>query len=133
MNENPNNKQAVSHIILPSGRTVDVIRFSEPGAEHQERRPLHICPRCESDLVEPLSWFETSDHNWELLLDCPNCGWSEAGVFSRDQVERLEDHLDDALAGMLADLKRLTQENLAAEIERFAAALDAGLILPEDF
>ena len=34
---------------------------------------------------------------------------------------------------MLADLQRLTQANMAEEIERFVAALDADLILPEDF
>ena len=34
---------------------------------------------------------------------------------------------------MLSDLRRLTQANMAEEIERFAAALDADLILPEDF
>ena len=34
---------------------------------------------------------------------------------------------------MLTDLRRLTQANMTEEIERFAAALNADLILPEDF
>ena len=34
---------------------------------------------------------------------------------------------------MLADLKRLTQANMAEEIDRFIGALNADLILPEDF
>jgi len=34
---------------------------------------------------------------------------------------------------LLRDLKRLTAANMTEEIERFAAALAIGLILPEDF
>ena len=34
---------------------------------------------------------------------------------------------------MIADLQRLTQANMTADIDRFAAALDTDLILPEDF
>ena len=34
---------------------------------------------------------------------------------------------------MLCDLQRLTQANMAEEIERFVAALNADQILPEDF
>jgi hypothetical protein len=34
---------------------------------------------------------------------------------------------------MLADLRRLTQANMAEEIERFTSALQSDLILPEDF
>jgi hypothetical protein len=34
---------------------------------------------------------------------------------------------------MLSDLQRLTKANMAEEIDRFLAALQADLILPEDF
>jgi hypothetical protein len=34
---------------------------------------------------------------------------------------------------MIADLQRLTQANMAADVDRFVLALDAGFILPEDF
>ena len=34
---------------------------------------------------------------------------------------------------MLRDLKRLRQANMAEEIERFVHALNADLLLPEDF
>jgi hypothetical protein len=130
MDENPNNKQAVRRIVLPSGRTIEVIRFRDVDTE---RRELHICPSCESDLIQPISWSETPDLQWELALDCPNCGWSESGIFSRVQVEQLEDRLDEGLTEMIADLQRLTQANMAADVDRFIAALDANLILPEDF
>jgi hypothetical protein len=45
----------------------------------------------------------------------------------------LEDHLDEGLGEMIADLQRLARANTIAEIDRFTAALDANLILPEDF
>ena len=54
-------------------------------------------------------------------------------MFDQDQVDALEEHLDDGLTDMLSDLRRLTQANMTEEIERFAAALNADLILPEDF
>ena len=34
---------------------------------------------------------------------------------------------------MLSDLRRLTQSNMAEEIERFTSALEGDLVLPEDF
>jgi hypothetical protein len=55
------------------------------------------------------------------------------GTFSRDQIELFEERLDDGLADMLDDLQRLTQANMSDELERFAYALQADLILPEDF
>jgi hypothetical protein len=70
---------------------------------------------------------------WELLLQCPNCFWTDEGLFDQDQVDALEESLDQGLADMLSDLRRLTQTNMNEEIERFAAALNADLILPEDF
>jgi hypothetical protein len=129
MNENPNNRQAVRRIVLPSGRTIEVVRFNDLDTD----RELHICPSCESELIQPVNWSETEDARWELLLECPNCSWSESGTFSRTQIERLEDRLDEGLTEMICDLQRLTQANMAADIDRFIAALNADLILPEDF
>jgi hypothetical protein len=130
MSQNPQDKRAVRRIVLPSGRTIEVIRFNDVDTEGRE---LHVCPGCESDLVQPTSWNDTGDGHWDLMLECPNCGGSELGTFTRLQVERLEDHLDEGLTAMIADLQRLTQANMSADIDRFVAAMDAGLILPEDF
>lgn len=130
MNQNPHGKHAVRRIVLPSGRTIEVIRFHDADAE---RRELQTCTGCKSDLVQPMAWSETPDGRWDLVLECPNCGRSESGTFTRLQVERLEDHLDEGLTEMIADLQRLTQANMAADVDRFVSALDAGFILPEDF
>jgi hypothetical protein len=88
---------------------------------------------CESDLVQPVSWCEGDQDSWLLTLECPNCFWSEDGVYSREQVDDLEDRLDDGLCELISDLQRLALANMAADVERFTAALHADRILPEDF
>lgn len=94
---------------------------------------LHICRRCESQLVQASQWEEVAQERWQLRLDCPNCGWHRRGTFSSGQLAALEDQLDGGFDLLLADLKRLTAANMTDEIERFAGALESGLILPEDF
>jgi hypothetical protein len=128
---NPNKHQhSVRRIVLPSGRTIEVVRFHET---EESTKGLHICPDCCSDLVQPVAWAEAPDEHWELTLECPNCGWITDGVYEREDVDRLEERLDEGLADMLRDLQRLTQANMAEQIDRFVAALHADLIVPEDF
>ena len=131
MNKQPN-EHSVRRIVLPSGRTIDVVRF---GAPEPPARPagLHICPQCSCELVQPLSWSEASQGKWDLTLSCPNCWWSTDGVFGEEEVHALEDQLDRGLEDMLQDLQRLTQANMADQADRFATALQADQILPEDF
>jgi RNase P subunit RPR2 len=126
------NHHSVHRIVLPSGRRIEVVRFHDDG-KRTESRPLHICPDCSSPLVQPLSWSETDDDRWVLLLSCPNCEWSTEDLCNQREVEELEDQLEDGLTEMLADLHRLAQANMADEIDRFVSGLQANLILPEDF
>jgi hypothetical protein len=131
MNHENEHKPAVRRIVLPSGRTIEVIRFQDkPGIDTRE---LHICPSCDSRLVQPVAWSEAGDERWDLTLECPNCSWTESGSFGRHEVEMLEDRLDEGLGEMIADLQGLARANMVAEIDRFTAALSANLILPEDF
>jgi hypothetical protein len=134
MNQNPDSKNpdsnSIRRIILPSGRALEILKVH---LGQSDQLGLHVCPECDSHLVQPLEWQEARAGFWELTLRCPNCHWDDEGVFSQAQVDALEEHLDDGLAEMLNDLRRLTQANMAEEIDRFAAALDTDLILPEDF
>ena len=130
MNQNPE-RHSVRRIILPSGKSIEVVRFYD--RDQTPETGLHMCPDCSSELVQPVSWAEAEGQRWELTLECPNCGWLEDGIYEREQVDKLEEKLDDGLAEMLGDLQRLTQSNMADDIDRFIAALDADLILPEDF
>jgi hypothetical protein len=129
MSQNPHH--SIRRIVLPSGRTIEVVRFhdGDTSVEHG----LHVCPACESQLVQPVAWSEAGEAKWELLLSCPNCFWAHEAVFPEDEVHALEEELDQGLEDMLRDLQRLTQANMADEVERFSAALAADHILPEDF
>jgi hypothetical protein len=128
---NPEQEQpSVRRIVLPSGRSIEVVRFGENKRAH---RGLHICPNCGSELVQPVDWSEAPDDRWNLLLSCPNCDWYTEGLYTAAQVRELEDRLDEGLADMLRDLQRLAQANMADQIDRFVSALYADHILPEDF
>lgn len=129
---NPEQEQpSVRRIVLPSGRRIDVVRLGHQ--DHAAHPGLHICPDCSSDLVHPIDWSEEPDERWNLLLSCPNCDWCAEGVYTQDQVRELEDRLDEGVAEMVRDLQRLTQANMAEQMERFITALYADQILPEDF
>jgi hypothetical protein len=128
---NPEQEQpSVRRIVLPSGRSIEVVRW---GDQNRVTRGLHVCPDCHSDLVQPVDWSEAPNGCWNLALNCPNCDWYAEGLYTQDQVRELEDRLDEGLADMLRDLQRLTQANMADQIDRFVTALYADQILPEDF
>jgi hypothetical protein len=131
MNPKPN-RHSVRRIVLPSGKCIEVVRFLD-GTEPSTAPGLHICPECQSDLVQPVAWAEAADGRWELSLSCPNCWWDSEGVYDVEQLHDLEERLDEGLEEMLDDLQRLAGANMADQIERFAAALHSDLILPEDF
>jgi len=134
------NGQYVRRVTLPSGRQIEVVYF-EPLADDATPATttspavddLHVCPECDRDLVYPVDWEEASATHWEVELRCPNCEWSEVGTYDQATVDRFDEHLDLGTDALVKDLRRMVQANMEAEAERFAAALNANAILPEDF
>ncbi len=94
---------------------------------------LHVCFHCAGELVYPLDWSEEGPRHWRIVLRCPECESRREGVFDQAAVERLDDELDRGSSALLGDLRRMTHANMSEEIEFFARALDADLILPSDF
>ena len=134
------NGQYVRRVTLPSGRSIEVVYFEPLVAEAaagdaapRQIYDLHVCPECDRDLVYPMDWEEASVTHWEVVLRCPNCEWTEAGKFDQATVERFDDVLDLGTEALARDLRRLVQANMEEEATRFAAALEADAILPEDF
>ena len=130
----------LKRIVLPSGKTIEVVYFDQvdhPGGAStqpaREERNLHSCPDCESELVYPITWEEADERHWQVSLRCPNCEHSEQGVFSQDECDRFDDHLEAGTDALTRDFKRLMAANMAEEIDRFVAALDADAIQPMDF
>jgi hypothetical protein len=138
MSERADTGQYVRRVVLPSGKTIEVVYFEEhpvaaaaPAAAGGQE--LHLCGSCGSDLVYPLEWEEAGATHWEVLLRCPNCQWVGTGVFDQDSVERFDERLDRGTEALVRDLKGLMRANMEAGIERFVAALEADAVLPEDF
>ena len=147
MSPQPDNRHYVRRVVLPSGKTIEVVYFDdqmidapvgEPGVGrdgfmNETVQDLHVCGACESDLVYPTEWDEAGTTHWEVSLRCPNCEWNGTGIFQQELVERFDEALDRGTEALVRDLKRLMHANMEEEIDRFVQALDHDLILPEDF
>ena len=142
MSEHPDNTHHVRRVVLPSGKTIEVVYFADQVAPANARREpdqradqvdLHVCTECSSELVYPIDWEESGTSHWEVTLRCPNCEWSETGRWAQPVVERFDEELDRGTELLVRALKRLVQANMEDEIERFTEALGRDQILPEDF
>jgi hypothetical protein len=114
---------------------LDPSSFRSPRRPSDARhsRDLHICPGCASEFVYPVDWAPADRKRWSIALRCPECEWTGGGIHEQEVVDRFDDVLDQATESILDDLKALTQANMLAEVESFAAALHADHVLPEDF
>jgi hypothetical protein len=141
MSEHPEHQHNVRRVVLPSGKTIEVVYFEDSvvpaeslrGDRAAQRIDLHVCGRCDSRLVFPSEWEEAGATHWEVTLRCPNCEWSGTGVYEQEVVERFDEELDRGTEALVRDLKRLMQANMEEEIDRFVDALSADHVLPEDF
>jgi hypothetical protein len=139
MESNGEQTHFTKRVTLPSGKTIEVVYFDDdaqsgPAAPPAEPvQDLHVCVECDAELVYPVKWEEAGTENWSVLLHCPNCDVFREGVFTQENVELFDEELDRGADALARDYKRLMRANLADEIERFAGALAAGAILPEDF
>ena len=113
---------------LPRAGPVEV-----SGPTVEEEQDLHVCATCASELVYPAGWEEAGPDAWHVTLRCPECETCREGVFSQDTVDAFDEELDAGTEALTADLRRLARANMAGEVDRFAAALAADAILPEDF
>ena len=150
----PDHKQYVRKVTLPSGKTIEVISFEDvpptpadavAGAENVAGAApadeaaaavvadLHVCPSCNSHLVYPTAWQEAGRTSWEVSLRCPNCEWTHTDVFGEDEIQRFDETLDLGTEALVADLRKLTRANMEDDVARFVAAISAGFVLPEDF
>jgi hypothetical protein len=147
----PNGDHQLKRIVLPSGKTIEVVYFESLAAEadvaaapapapaqpvkpaERTETDLHVCPGCSSELVYPVAWEEADESHWSISLRCPNCEWAEDGVYAQTDCDRFDDELERGTDALTRDYKRLMTANLADEIERFANALEVDAILPMDF
>ncbi len=131
----------VKRVVLPSGKTIEVVysrqadsaRFERGRPRAEAQQDLHVCIECSCEFVYPVQWEETGPVNWTVLLHCPNCQLYREGVFAQDTVEAFDEELDRGASMLERDYARLVHANMSQEIDLFVAALAADAILPEDF
>jgi hypothetical protein len=143
-------------IALPGGRVIEIVYFAEPGEAEAaeaaaavrqaledegalpaaaEKAPpaLNVCPACDSDLVYPVSWEESSGSSWEVERRCPNCEWRHVGEFDDAQLAPFDEALNDGTETLLTALRDTTRANMEAAVERMIDAIKLDLIEPMDF
>lgn len=99
----------------------------------RETNDLHICPTCASELVYPVDWEPAPERRWSVHLRCPDCEWTGGGVYEQSVVDRFDEVLDLGTESIVEDLRLLARANMEEQIDRFVGALEADLVLPEDF
>lgn len=95
---------------------------------------LHVCPECARPFVVPGEVRELVGINqMRIELVCTNCGWADTQLHSDRELTSLDTALDRSFADLLWTLEVVWIANEEAAIDRFASALHADLIVPEDF
>jgi hypothetical protein len=140
-------------VTLPSGRTIEIVYLDEapepeafvvghPGAEVLDERAamlaevahdLTLCGACGCEFVQPVDWDEAGPRHWKLELRCPNCERHGTVVVEDEVVDHYDLELERGAARLARELHEAVEQGIEDEVARFAAALDSGLILPEDF
>ncbi len=140
MAHRPNSNHDVRTIVLPSGRKIEVVYFADPDSAGvppatptRRLEDLHICVECQSPLVYPTEWEETSSTHWEVVLRCPECLLERTGNFNQEAVDSFDEELDRGTEELVRSLKRVTRANMEEEADRLAAALEANAVWPMDF
>jgi hypothetical protein len=99
------------------------------------RRPApaaHLCVQCELPFVQPEFGVQEGSR-WRVFLYCLSCGWAGERMLDEKALDHFERELDEERAQLALDLDKLTRSNMSEYHRRFAAALAADAILPEDF
>ena len=97
------------------------------------KRPLLICPECGSDKACPIEWAEAGEHHWWLLIRCGECeAWIQATV-GNARAAALDVELDRQRVEIAGALAALEADQMAADADLLAAALELDLITADDF
>lgn len=100
----------------------------------EETGPLHICRSCNKPFVVPLSIVDILDADrYVIELWCANCDRATLSAHYDAELEELDRDLVSATAQIRAALEVIETVDDMVRVDRFAEALHADLILPEDF
>src|SRR3954451_22858350 len=95
---------------------------------------LHVCPHCESSLVQPTCWEQAGDRgHWRLWRRCPECERRDDEVHAEAAIDAFDEEVGVGSPALSDVLKTLEHEIMAFVVDTFSAALDADLISADDF
>jgi hypothetical protein len=101
---------------------------------------LRICPDCDCRLCFESGAEPLTPELWIVVVQCPNCWGAWRRTVGDVELELFEQALDDDTRAIEAELDQLAwanavaeAEQLAAEVARFATALEMDAIVPMDF
>lgn len=145
----PDTHPQTRQVTLPSGRTIEIVYLDEapqpedfvvdqPVVEREATlseiaHDLTLCGTCGCEFVQPVDWDEAGPRHWRLELRCPNCESHGTVVVEDEVVDYYDLELERGAAMLARSLHEAVEQGVEDEVARFAAALDTGLILPEDF
>jgi len=118
---------------LPTLR-LDSALVAEQAPNEAVNPSLHVCPDCESALVQPTSWEQESDRtHWRIWRRCPECGWSCDSVHNEVEVDAFDEQLDLGARELSNLLRSLEHANMREMVDAFITALGNDLITADDF
>ena len=80
-----------------------------------------------------MNWAEAGEHHWWLLIRCGDCGaWIQATI-GNSLAAALDVELDRQQAQIAAALADLEAEQMAADADLLATALELDLVNADDF
>jgi hypothetical protein len=101
---------------------------------------LRVCPLCHCRLCFESGSEPLTPEVWLVVIQCPNCWHSWTRTLTDTLLEVLEYALDEDMRVIAEELEELSRANarehareLAAEVARFATALEMDAIVPMDF
>jgi hypothetical protein len=101
---------------------------------------LRICPDCDCRLCFESAAEPLTPDLWLVVVQCPNCWGAWRRNVSDVELELFEHALDDDTRAIERELDQIAWSNavaeaeeLAAEVARFAEALQLDAIVPMDF
>jgi hypothetical protein len=95
---------------------------------------LEQCEACGQPFVVPVALLDLVDEGLYLLaLHCKSCDRLSTGIHEDAELEALEHASDAAVAQMEAALEAVSVARFIDEVGGFTRALEADVVLPEDF
>jgi len=95
---------------------------------------LHICPSCNSKLVQPVRKEKTARPGyWRLWRHCPNCDWRCEGMHEALELNAYDRALKEGAKALETKLRQCERDGIRAMAKAFSTALEADLITADDF